>query len=117
MAKATKADLQQWQAWEDEIVKLRAQAGSLAERQAELVKTKLLPHVQAKGGKAKCCAIGDWRLSLSSVRANVSWKPEFLKVFARLAEHLGLKQSPQEEAAKIVSAQPTKEELSIEKVP
>lgn len=116
MAKATRSDLEQWQAWEDEIVQLRAKANALSKQQAALEKEKLLPHVQAEGGKARCCVIGSWRLLLKEKRASVQWKPEFLKVFARLAEHLGLKQSPEEAAKEIAGQQPTEDVLAIEKL-
>lgn len=116
MAKATKADLEQWQAWEDEIVQLRAKASALAKQQAALEETKLAPHVHAEGGKARCCVVGHWRLLLKEKRESVQWKPEFLKVFARLAEHLGLKKSPEQAAKEIADEQPTKDVLVIERV-
>jgi hypothetical protein len=104
LASVTKKDLEQWQAWDEQIRALRRQASDLAKLQAELEEQKLSPWVREHGGPELCCVRSGFRLAIVLKDGSPSWKKEFIKVAGEGA------------AEAIIASLPKKEALSVQKV-
>jgi hypothetical protein len=103
MAKPTIAELEEYQARQAKIDKLRSEANDLAKRQREQ-EDEWTPLVQKLGGKARCLVIGAFTLLVEMVRKRVDWKALYTRDMGKAAADKVMAEREQEPTLTISKA-------------